>query len=202
MNAGMVKRIGPALAAFVLVALGVLVLANGGKKTADASSDGLQATVVARSAVLAGTSSEGLGSNIEVRMLPTSARAQGAVETVTDLPLGVLSVDVVPGQQVLPSMIVDDVRKSLGNGRVAVSARLDPAQWTGPVATTGNRVDVYAIGGSAAELIALDVIVLNAPDPNTLTPQQEAIVTLGVSDAQVSRVIGAVSGAGIWLVTA
>jgi hypothetical protein len=102
----------------------------------------------------------------------------------------------------LSSNIVDDVRSSLGNGRVAVSARLDPAQWTGPVATTGNHVNVYAIGGNNAELIATDVIVLDSPDPSTLTPQQEAVVTLGVTDAQVSRVIGAVSGAGVWLVTA
>ena len=135
-------------------------------------------------------------------MLPNNARAQGAVESIVELPSGVIGIDLVPGQQVLSSNIVDDVRNSLGNGRVAVSARLDPAQWTGPVAATGNRVNVYAIGGSNAELIATDVIVLQSPDPSTLTPQQEAVVTLGVTDAQVSRVIGAVSGAGVWLVTA
>jgi hypothetical protein len=202
MNAGMVKRVGPVVAAFVLVALGVLVLAGGNKKSADASTDDMRATLVALGPVMSGTSREGFGANVEVRMLPVAARAQGAVETVTDLPSGVLAVDLVPGQQVLTSMIVDDVRNSLGNGRVAISARLDPAQWAGPVATTGNRVNVYAIGGPSAELIATDVIVLNAPDPNSLTPQQETVVTLGVSDAQVSRVIGAVSGAGVWLVTA
>ena len=70
------------------------------------------------------------------------------------------------------------------------------------MAATGTRVDVYAIGGSNAELIATDVIVLASPDPSTLTPQQEAVITLGVTDAQVARVIGAVSGAGVWLVTA
>lgn len=202
MNSGTLKRIGPALAAFVLVALGVMVLAGGNKKSADASSDGLRATVVAIAPLAQGTTVSGLGPQVEVRMLPTNARAQGAVEALTDLPDGVLAVDVVPGQQVLSSSIVDDVRKSLGNGRVAVSARLDPAQWTGPVSATGNRVNVYAIGGTNAELIATDVIVLASPDPSTLTPQQEAVVTLGVTDAQVSRVIGAVSGAGVWLVTA
>lgn len=202
MNSGMLRRIGPALGAFVLVALGVLVLANGNKKSADASSDGLRATVVATAPVASGTTVEQLGASVEVRMLPTNSRAQGAVESVTALPAGVVAVDLVPGQQVLTSNVVDDVRNSLGKGRVAVSARLDPAQWTGPVAATGTRVNVYAIGGANAELIATDVIVLASPDPSTLTPQQEAVITLGVTDAQVSRVIGAVSGAGVWLVTA
>jgi pilus assembly protein CpaB len=202
MNTALLRRIGPAFAAFVLVALGVLVLANGNKKSADAANDGLRATVVAVAPIASGTSSDQLGSLVEVRMLPTNARAQGAVESVAALPSGVVAIDLVPGQQVLASNLVDDVRNSLGKGRVAVSARLDPAQWTGPVSATGTRVNVYAIGGSNAELIATDVIVLASPDPSTLTPQQEAVITLGVTDAQVARVIGAVSGAGVWLVTA
>lgn len=202
MKSGMLRRVGPAFAAFVLVALGVLVLVNGNKKDADASGDGLRATVVAVAKIPAGTSADKLGSLIEVRMLPVNARAEGAIESVVSLPAGVIATDLVAGQQVLSSNVVDDVRNSLGKGRVAVSARLDPAQWTGPVAATGDRVNVYAIGGSNAELIATDVIVLASPDPYALTPQQEAVVTLGVTDAQVARVIGAVSGAGIWLVTA
>ena len=202
MNNGMLKRIGPVVAAFVLVALGVLVLAGGNEKSADASTDGLRPTVVAISQIAKGTTLSAASAQVEVRMLPGDARAEGAVESVAELPAGVLGVDVVPGQQVLKSMVVDDVRQSLGNGRVAVSARLDPAQGTGPVAATGTRVNVYAIGGSNAELIATDVIVLSSPDPSTLTPQQEAVVTLGVIDSQVSRIIGAVSGAGVWLVTA
>lgn len=202
MNRGMLKRLGPAMAAFVLVGLGVLVLAGGGKESADGSANALRATVVATAPIAAGTDRDQLGASVEVRMLPTDARAEGAVESVEALPSGVLGTDIVIGQQLLAGSMIDDVRGSLGNGRVAVSARLDPAQWAGPVATTGSRVDIYAIGGANAELIATDVVVLDSPNPSTLTPQQEAVVTLGVIDSQVSRVIGAVSGAGVWLVTA
>ncbi|MEJ6510997.1 MAG: hypothetical protein QNL59_05275 [Actinomycetota bacterium] len=202
MNTGMLKRIGPAMAAFVLVALGVLVLTNGEKKSVDASGEGLRATLVAVAPIGAGTAVDQLGSNVEVRMLSPDARAEGAVTSIGDLPIGVVDSDLVIGQQLLAGSVVDDIRKSLGNGRVALSARLDPAQWTGPLVTTGNRVDIYAIGGANAELIATDVIVLDSPDPTALSPQQEVVVTLGVNDAQVSRVIGAVSGAGVWLVTA
>lgn len=198
----MLRRVGPALAAFVLVALGVVVLAGGGRSPADATSEALVPTVVASSAIEAGTRTDALSSRVEVRMVAVDARAQGAVTSVAELPVGVLSSSVVPGQQVLVSMVVDDGRALLGRGMVAVSAKLDPAQWSGPVATTGARVDVYAIGGVNAELIAKGVIVLSAPDPASVAPQQEAIVTLGVPEAQVPRVIGAVAGAGIWLVTA
>ena len=198
----MVRRVGPALAAFVLVALGVVVLAGGGRGAADASSEQLVPTVVAVGAIEAGTSTDALVSKVEVRMLPVGARAQGAVASTVELPVGVVSMALVPGQQVLSSSIVDDVRARLGKGMVAVSAKLDPAQWSGPVAVTGTRVNVYAVGGASAELIATGVVVLDAPDPSSLAPQQEAIVTLGVSEVQVPRVIGAVAGAGIWLVTA
>lgn len=202
MTNGTLKRIGPVFAAFVLVALGVIVLAGGNKESADATNDGLRATVVAVAPIAEGVSTNDLKSRVEIRMLPSDARAQGAIESVDGLPDGVVSGELVPGQQVLTSSIIDDVRRSLGNGRVAISARLDPAQWSGPVASTGTRVDIYAIGGSNAELIATDVIVLAAPDPSTLTSQQEAVITLGVADVFISRVIGAVSGAGVWLVTA
>lgn len=202
MSSGLVRRVGPALAAFVLVAVGVLLLAGGGQETATAESDPLRPTLVAAGPIEAGVTVDSLGSRTEVRMLPVDARAQGAVESVAQLPAGVLSTAHVAGQQLLSTSVVDDVRGRLGKGLVAVSAKLDPAQWSGPVATTGSKVNVYAIGGANAELIAIGVVVLAAPDPGSLAPQQEAIVTLGVPDAQVSRVIGAVAGAGIWLVTA
>ena len=197
-----VRRIGPAVAAFVLVAIGVLVLAGGGGGEATADTEALVPTVVAAGPIEAGTATSALGTRVEVRMLAPDARAQGAVTSVAELPDGVVAVAHAGGQQVLVTSIVDDARGRLGRGMVAVSAKLDPAQWSGPVATTGNTVDVFAIGGANAELIATDVIVLSAPDPAVVTPQQEAIVTLGVPEAQVSRVIGAVAGAGIWLVTA
>lgn len=201
MRSSMLRRVGPALVAFVLVALGVLVLA-GGSKSSSASSEELRSTVVAITSIPAGTTIDQLPSMVEVRMLSANARAQGAIESVELLGDGVLGSDHVAGQQILLSSVVDDERQDLGKGTVAVSAKLDPAQWAGPVAATGTRVNVFAIGGTAAELIATNVVIIDAPDPSSLTPQQEAIITLGVATTDVARVIGAVSSAGIWLVTA
>jgi len=200
MKSDVLRRVGPALAAFVLVALGVMMLGRGSSSQADTNEK--VATVVAIAPIEAGTKVSDLGNKVETRLLSSDARAQGAVQTVNELGTGVLNVNVVPGQQLLPTMLAADVYEDLGRGRVAVSAKLDAAQWAGPVATTGQFVNVYAIGGANADLIASNVVVISAPDPNALTPQQEAIITLGVNINDVPRVIGAVSGAGIWLVTA
>lgn len=197
----MFRRVGPAFAAFVLVALGVLVLANNNKASSAASED-LQPTLVAVTAIPKGTTVDQLASMVEVRMFSTNARATGAYSSIDDLVPGIIATDHVAGQQILTTSFAADPRSDLGNGLVAVSVRLSPAQWTGPMGATGNRVNVYAVGAATAELIAQNVIVLDAPDPSKLTPQQETIVTLGVPDAYVPRVIGAAAGAGIWLVTA
>ena len=202
MRGGVLRRLGPVLLAFVLAAAGVLVLAGANKASGDAQGEVTRPTLIAVTAIDAGTPTSSLSGMVEVRMLPETARASGALGSLADLPSGVVASRMVSGQQVLVSSVVEEQKKGLGTDRIAVSAKLDPAQFAGPVATTGKRVNVYAVGASNAELIATDVVVLDAPDPGSLTPQQEVIVTLGVSPQQVSRVVGAVAGAGIWLVSA
>ena len=202
MRGGVLRRLGPVLLAFVLAAAGVLVLAGANKASGDAQGEVTRPTLIAVTAIDAGTPTSSLSGMVEVRMLPETARASGALGSLADLPSGVVASRMVSGQQVLASSVVEEQKKGLGTDRIAVSAKLDPAQFAGPVATTGKRVNVYAVGASNAELIATDVVVLDAPDPGSLTPQQEVIVTLGVSPQQVSRVVGAVAGAGIWLVSA
>ena len=199
---GPLRKFGPVLLAFVLAAAGVLVLAGAKSASGDAQGEVTRPTLVAVSSIDAGTPTSALSGLVEVRMLPETARATGAVASLAEVPSGVLGSRLVAGQQLLTSSVVEEQRKGLGTDRIAVSAKLDPAQFAGPVATTGKRVNVYAVGANNAELIATDVVVLDAPDPGSLTPQQEVIVTLGVSPQQVSRVVGAVAGAGIWLVSA
>ena len=196
------RTLGPVLMAFVLAGLGVLVLAGGQKASGDAQGEVTKPTLTAITTIDAGTPTSALSGMVEVRMLPESARASGALSSLAEIPSGVVAARMVSGQQVLTTSVVEEQKKGLGTDRIAVSAKLDPAQFAGPVATTGKRVNVYAVGAKDAELIATDVVVLDAPDPGTLTPQQEVIVTLGVSPQQVSRVVGAVAGAGIWLVSA
>ena len=196
-----IRRVGPPLLAFVVAALGALLLV-GGTSSSQGSESGDVATLVAVVAIEAGTPVDQIGSLTEVRQVPSTARALGAVGSVEELPSGVTASALVPGQQVLTSSVGPDPRQAVGGDLVAVSATLEPEQWVGPVGATGDRVDVYAVGGEQGTLIATGVLVLNAvDDPQTLQPTQPVVVTLGVPRAEVARVVGAIAGDGIWLVS-
>jgi len=202
MNLGrMIRRVGPPLLAFVVAALGALLLIGGqsGGSSGDAAD---LPTVVAVADIPAGTAVAGLGALVEVRSVPADARALGAVERVDDLPDGVLDAALVPGQQLLATSVAPDPRDDIGDELVAISATLEPQQWVGPVATTGERVAVFAIGGEEGQLIAADVLVIDAPsDPTALEPTEQVVVTLGVPRLDAARVVGAIAGSGIWLVS-
>ena len=202
MNLGrMIRRVGPPLLAFVVAALGALLLI-GGESGGSSSDPADLPTVVAVTDIPAGTAVAGLGPLVEVRSVPADVRALGAVERVEDLPDGVLDVALVPGQQLLVTSVAPDPRDDIGDELVAISATLEPQQWVGPVATTGERVAVFAIGGEEGQLIAADVLVIDAPsDPSALEPTEQVVVTLGVPRLDVARVVGAIAGSGIWLVS-
>jgi hypothetical protein len=202
MNLGrMIRRVGPPLLAFVVAALGALLLI-GGQSGGSSGDPADLPTVVAVADIPAGTPVAGLGALVEVRSVPTDARALGAVERVDDLPDGVLDVAMVPGQQLLATSVAPDPRDDIGDELVAISATLEPQKWVGPVATTGDRVAVFAIGGEEGQLIASDVLVIDAPpDPSILEPTEQVVVTLGVPRLDAARVVGAIAGSGIWLVS-
>lgn len=196
-----IRRVGPPLLAFVVAALGALLLV-GGTSTSQGSESGDVPTLVATVAVEAGTPVSELGPLTEVRPMASSSRALGAVGSIGELPDGVVTAALVPGQQVLTFSVGPDPRQAVGGDLVAVSATLEPQQWVGPVVATGDRVDVYAVGGGEGTLIATGVLVLSAADnPETLEPTQPVVVTLGVPRAEVGRVVGAIAGDGIWLVS-
>ncbi len=196
------RRVAPPLAAFIVAASGAVMILNSSSRTAVAAPEEYP-TLVTITDVKAGTAVSSLADRTEVRRLPAGARAAGAVSSLADLPAdSVVAAPLVAGQSILMSSVQPDPRSSVGSGLVAVSAKLDPQQWAGPIAISGTRVDVYAVDSPTATLIARGVTVLDAPDPSTLAPQQEVIVILGVAPSEVATVIGAIAGNGIWLATA
>jgi hypothetical protein len=196
-----IRRFGPPLAAFMVAAFGALLLAGGGAGSVG-DDPGELPSLVAVVDIPAGTAIADLGPLVEVRSLPSGALAPGAVQRLGDLPGGVLAIGLVPGQQILASFVAPDTREDVGDELVAVSVTLNPEQWVGPVATTGDRVAIYAIGGEEAALIASDVLVVNAPsDTAGIEPTQQVVVTLGVPRTETARVVGAIAGDGIWLVS-
>lgn len=196
------RRIAPPVIAFIVAASGAAIMVNSSSSSVVAAPQQFP-TVVAITDLEAGSSASSLASRTEIRQLPAEARAAGAVASLAELPAdSILTSAMVAGQQILGTSVDADPRASVGSGLVAVSAKLDPQQWAGPVAISGSRVDVYAVTSPSATLIARGVVVLDAPDPMTLAPQQEAIIILGVAPTEVAAVIGAISGDGIWLATA
>lgn len=192
------RRYVPGVSAFVLVAVGTLLVLPNSDEPANA--DQRQATLVAKSAIEAGAESGDLGALLEVRMIPSDARAAGALSSVDEIPEGVLLADMVVGQQLLASSIAENVVKGLGDGFVAVSVRLDPQRWTGPMITTGNVVDVFDIVEGVATLIASNAVILDAPMVDSLGSRDESIVTLGVPETALAQVLVAANENRIWLV--
>lgn len=194
------KRFTPAVLAFVLVALGSLMILP--KNDDVANADQRQPVLVLTGDVEAGTATADLVALVDVKMLEADARATGALSSIDDLPEGVLTSDHVTGQQLLATSFAANVVEGLGEGFVAVSVRLDAQRWVGPLVTTGDVVDVYDIGVDAATPIARKAVVLEAPVPTDLGPRDEAVISLGVPETSLSAVLVAASENRIWLVGA
>lgn len=192
------KKYVPVVAAFVLVALGTLAVLP--SEDGQATADQRQPTLVAKTAIETGVGSDELAGLVEVRMIDADARATGALSSVDDIPEGVLVADLVAGQQVLTSSLAENVVKGLGEGFVAVSVRLDPQRWAGPVITTGNVVDVFDIFEGVATPIASRAVILDAPSTDGIGSRDESIVTLGVPELALAQVLVAANEGRIWLV--
>jgi hypothetical protein len=196
----LIRRAVPALVAFILALVGVALLVDD-RSAPLAAADGVP-TVVATASVPAATTTAELLGYLEVRDLPPSARTTGALSSLDEVPDGVTTTPLAAGQQVLGTTVADDPRDQLGGDLVAVSVELEAQQWVGPVGTTGDLVDIYALGGTGATdatVVAIGVVVLDAPNPGE--DDDTSVVTLGVSRLDAARVVGAIAGDGIWLVT-
>lgn len=193
------RRLGLPLLAGTLVTVGALTLMAGTGGDASSSVD-LFPTVVAARRIAPGTRTDDLAGLVELRELPATARAEGAVSSLDALPGGTTVGELVPGQQVLASSIADDPIDAIGDNLVAVSVRLDPQRWTGPFTTTGATVDIYETADDGTELIVTGAQIVNAPDTTELDPRSEAVITLAVPTNSVAAVIAAGANGHIWMV--
>lgn len=194
------RRLGLPLAAGALVALGTLAIVGNDDDATSAATVDLVPTLVARQAVPSGTDRETLIDQLEVRMLPDEARADGVIESLDDLPDGMLVNDLVRGQQVLTTSIADDVVAAIDDDYVAVSVRLDPQRWTGPFSVTGADVNLYDNREESTGLLVEGARIIDAPDTAELDPRSESVITLAVPADDVSAVIDAAANGRLWAV--
>ena len=190
------RTIGPAIGAFSMVTVGTLIALpdDNSSKAPD-----LVPTVVATAVVEGGSDSNLLRNHVEVRNIAPSARADGALSAIEQIPDGVVTSDIVTGQQVLETSFSATTVAALGEGYVAVSVRLNPQQWVGPVIVAGNVVDVYDVFNEESTLVAHRAVILDAPDARSIEPNDETIVSLGVKRESLSGVLVAATNSRIWL---
>ena len=186
----------------VFVMVGTLsLLGNADSSTTEGT---LVPTLVAARAIPASTPVAELGQFTEIRDLPESARATGALGSTADVPSeladGVVARELVPGQQVLSSSIAADPIAAVADDYVAVSVRLEPQRWVGPYQTTGATVAVYQIGETGSRAIVDEARIVLSPDPNGLDPKSEAVITLAVPGNRVADVVAAAATGKLWLV--
>lgn len=194
------KRFVPAATAFLLVAVGSLMVLPKGDGAANASDR--RPTVVVTSELTAGATRDEVARSVEVRMLEVDARASGALAAIDEIPEGILVSNHVAGQQLLQTSFAANVVEGIGKGYVAVSVRLDAQRWVGPVMATGKVVDVYDIAEASAEPIARKAVVLSAPSTEEFDPRSEAIISLGIPQSALARVLVAANENRVWLVGA
>ncbi len=193
-----VKRFWIPLAVFVLTTAGLATLLPHSDDNADASIE--IPTVVMTTDMPAGTDADIVRTNVEIRMLPTEARAIGALQSILDIPEGLLNSHHVIGQQVLTSSFDVSRVRAFGDDYVSLSIRLDPQRWTGPYSTAGQRVNIYEVqDGTNAVLISADAIIINAPSITDLKPDDKSVVTFGVRRGTVAAVIVAATNEKIWV---
>ena len=194
----MAKRYGPSVAVFALVSAGVvLALPKDGAGNDDAD---LVPVLVVTRPVAAGSPTDDLAASVAVRRIAESDRPDGALVDDADIPDGVMAYDHVAGQQLLAGSFAEDPVAAVGEGRVAVSVRVDSQRWVGPYTMTGAKVDVYSIDDTGATKISDGAVILGSPSTDDLTPKQDSIVSLAVREETLQAVLVAANENRLWMV--
>ena len=194
-----IKRFGPAVLAFTLVVLGVLLVLPDDNDEVKANQD--VPVVVAVNSLSSGASASQVRNNVEVRMVPETSRASGAISSIAELPDGALAYTHVAGQQILKTSFSVNQLLALGDGYVAVSIRVESQRWVGPYVMSGKSVNIYDTNITTASLISADAVILGTPETEDLEPKQETIISLGVRQESLAAVLVAASEDRLWLVS-
>jgi hypothetical protein len=194
-----IKRFGPAVLAFTLVVLGVLLVLPDDNDEVKANQD--VPVVVAVNSLSSGATASQVRNNVEVRMVPETSRASGAISSIAELPDGALAYTHVAGQQILKTSFSVNQLLALGDGYVAVSIRVESQRWVGPYVMSGKSVNIYDTNITTASLISSDAVILGTPETEDLEPKQETIISLGVKQESLAAVLVAASEDRLWLVS-
>lgn len=127
-------------------------------------------------------------SDVETRMWVADLLPEGAVRTVEDVTGKKASSTVLAGEVLSERRFREgSAALDVPEGLTAVSVPAKDVQAVGGAVVAGSKVDVYATGGTATELLARDVLVLAT----------SASASAGSSDAKVTWITVAVAAENV-----
>lgn len=188
----------PALLAFGCVLIGSLLLLPRSGDTAEA--EARVSVVVLTRDIAGGTTADVVRGAAVLRELPREAVPEDSLDSLDDIPGGVLAIDHVAGQQLTAHSFARNRVAAVGPDYLVVSIRLTAQSWSGAVRIAGDIVDVYSLSESDTTLISNSAVVLDSPPLENLQPSEDSIITLAVRRATLPAVLLAAQAERIWLV--
>ncbi|GAB2528220.1 Flp pilus assembly protein CpaB [Paramicrobacterium agarici] len=210
-------RIISAIVALVLAIVGTIAISSYVQDADRRAFEGakLRDVFVVTKAVPAGTPSAELETSVSIQSLPVSAVPADAVSDLAAFAHTVTAVDLVPGEQLLGSRLVDpsELQSSssvpVPEGFDEVSVQLTPDRMVGGQVKAGDTVGIYisfgdtAAGPASTQLEFQKVLVTNvqgAPvQDGEAAPSGAVLVTLARPAADAEKIIYAAQYGSIWL---
>lgn len=204
----MQRRLLAAVAAFLIAAVGAVVLvsyAQSAEARAQAGERSVPVLVV-RTLVPAGTEVAALAGSLATEQVPARLAAPGSLPDLSAVAGSVTTADLLPGEQVLRDRFVDPA-SLLPAGTVAapagtqeVSLTLQPQQAVNGALKAGDRVGVLVLGTDAASQTLDGVLVTRSSGGGAAAdPSTQVTVTLALDAAQSATVLTGVQQGTVWL---
>ena len=206
----MQRRLLAAVAAFLVAAVGAVVLVSYAR-SADARAQAGQQLVpvlVVGSTVPAGTSTADLAGALRTEDVPARLAAPGSLSSLSSVAGSVTTADLLPGEQLLRDRFVDPA-SLLPAGTVAapagtqeISLTLQPQQAVNGALKGGDEVGVLVLGkdASTAPQNIDGVLVTRSTGGATSTdPTAQVTVTLALDGPQSATVVAGMRAGTVWL---
>lgn len=220
----MKSRLLAGLAALVLAIAGTLMLVNYVSNADRRAQESLEPVdiVVVDTPVPAGTKVEDLASHVQVRSIPSAAKAEGALTSLDGSSGQVTSVALEPGEQVLASRLVDPSQQTtpgavkVPDGMQEVTILLPPESVVGGTLRAGDLVGLYvtqtdpASSQMASTQLVFDKVLVTAvqqapPSDGaaekgmSAVPNGSSFVTLARNSTDSAKIILSARVGNIWL---
>ena len=208
----MQRRLLAAVAAFLIAAVGAVVLV-GYAQSADARAQAGEQSVtvlVVRTLVPAGTEAAALAGSLATEQVPARLAAPGSLADLSAVAGWVTTADLLPGEQVLQDRFVDPA-SLLPAGTVAapagtqeVSLTLQPQQAVNGALKGGDRVGVLVLGTDAdgePSSQSIDGVLVTRSTGGTGSTDSSAqvTVTLALDGPQSTTVLTGMQQGTVWL---